>query len=69
MKLSEDEIKQRLTRLHNLENLYTKARERITLLIKENKELKQKIKDLEDKDKDKGERIEAMGLKMVKSWI
>ena len=38
--LSSEEIGQRLIKLRNFEQLYPKARERIEILEKENKELK-----------------------------
>jgi len=44
MRLTEQEIKQRLTRLQNLERLYPIARKRIEKLEKENKELRLIIK-------------------------
>lgn len=62
--LSEQEIQQRLTRLRNLERLYGTARERIVFLEKENRYLKLKIKELEDKDNDKNQRIEAMSFQL-----
>lgn len=58
--LSPEEIKQRLIRLTNLEQLHLKARQRIVSLEKENKQLKQRIKELEDKNKDLNEKIEAI---------
>lgn len=64
MSLSEIDIKHRLTALRNLEPLYAKARERITLLEKQNKQLKQKVKELEDRDKDKGEKLEALSFEL-----
>jgi hypothetical protein len=47
VELSKDEVNKRLIRLRNLERLYVIARERITFLEKENKELKLRIKDCE----------------------
>lgn len=64
MKLTEQEINRRLIRLRNLERLYPKARERIVLLEKENKLLKQRINELEKKDKDKDQKIEAMAFQL-----
>lgn len=64
MHLSESEINQRLIRLRNLENLHVKARKRIIFLEKENKQLRTKIKELEAKDIDKGEKIEAMSFQL-----
>jgi len=58
--LSTEEIKQRLTRLNNLEHLYPIARKRIDTLVEENKFLKQRVKELEGNDKDKNQRIEAL---------
>ena len=40
--LSQEEIRQRLIRLNNLEHLHAGARERIAVLEKENKQLKQR---------------------------
>ena len=60
MELSKKEIDRRLIRLRNLEHLYAIARERIVLLEKENKQLKARIKELEDKDSDKDKRIEDL---------
>lgn len=60
MPLSENEIHQRLVRLRNLELLHLKAKERIILLEKENRELKQRIKELEDKNNDQNTKIEAL---------
>jgi transposase len=62
--LSAQEIQKRLTRLRNLEGLYSIARERITLLEKENKILKLRIKELEDKDNEKNQKIEAMSFQL-----
>jgi len=64
MKISQEEIKKRLIRLRNLESLHIKARKRIVTLLKENKRLKQRIKELEEKDKNKGERIETMAFQL-----
>ena len=60
MELSKEEIDKRLIRLRNLEHLYSVARERIVLLEKENRQLKARIKELEDKDRDKDKRIENL---------
>lgn len=60
MNLSENEVRQRLIRLYNLENLHTKARERIVSLEKENKILRQRVKDLEDQNKDLNTKIETL---------
>jgi len=64
MPLSENEVHQRLIRLRNLENLHAKARERIVFLEAENKELKQRIRELEEKDSDKNRRIEALAFQL-----
>lgn len=64
MKLTEQEINERLIRLRNLERLYPRARARIVFLEKENKLLKQRIKELEKKDKDKDQKIEAMAFQL-----
>ena len=64
MQLSENEIRQRLIRLHNLEDLHSKARERIVFLEAENKELKRRINELEEKDNDKNGRIEALAFQL-----
>ena len=60
MELSKEEIDKRLIRLRNLEHLYSVARERILWLETENKHLKARIKELEDKDRDKDKRIEDL---------
>lgn len=64
MKLTEEEVKQRLIELRNLKVLYAKARERIALLEAETKQQKERIRELEAKDKDKGEKIEAMAFQL-----
>jgi transposase len=64
MNLSKEEIEKRLMRLHNLEHLHTKARERIVSLEAENKILKQRIKELEEKDNDKNAKIEALAFQL-----
>src|SRR3989338_3467386 len=53
-------MKQRLVRLNNLEHLHAMSRERIVGLEKENKELKQRIKELEDKNNDQHTKLEAL---------
>ena len=58
--LSTEEIKQRLIRLNNLEHLYPIARKRIVLLEGQIKQLKQRIKELEDKNNDQNTKIEAL---------
>lgn len=64
MQLSKTEINKRLIRLRNLENLHTRARARIVFLEKENKQLRTRIKELEDRDKEKGEKIEVMSFQL-----
>ena len=64
MKLTEQEVNGRLIRLRNLERLYPIARERIIFLEQENKLLKQRINELEKKDKDKDQKIEAMAFQL-----
>ena len=59
-KLSNSDIKQRLTRLRNLERLYPLAKKRIVILKQEVKQLKVRVKELEDKDRDKDKRIEDL---------
>lgn len=70
-KLTDDEIKQRLIRGRNLERLYDLAKKRIVILEAENKQLKARIKELEERDRDKGERIEALSfqLEQIKNKI
>ena len=62
--MTDEQIKQRLIRLRNLELLYAKARERIALLESENKRQKERIAELEKNDKDKGEKLEAMAFQL-----
>lgn len=64
MHLSENEIQERLTRLRNLEYLHAKARERIVFLEEENKRLKERLKELEEKDNDKNTKIEALAFQL-----
>src|SRR3989344_1667804 len=64
MKLTEQEVNGRLIRLRNLERLYPIARKRIIFLEQENKLLKQRINELEKKDKDKDQKIEAMAFQL-----
>lgn len=61
-KLTEGDVAQRLIRGRNLEQLHDRAQKRITILKKENKQLKARVKELEERDRDKGERIEALSL-------
>lgn len=62
--LSAEEIKQRLIRLRNLEYLYARAKKRISWLEKENKDLKARIKELEDRYKDRNTKIETMSYEL-----
>ncbi len=64
MQLSETEIKKRLVELHNLKALHIRAKERIVILQKENKQLRARVKELEARDKDKGEKIDAMSFQL-----
>ena len=64
MNLSEEEIEKRLARLRNLEMLHAKAKERIVFLETENKNLKARIKELEEKDNDKNAKIEALAFQL-----
>ena len=64
MSLTDEQVKQRLIRLRNLELLYAKARERIALLESENKRQKERIAELEKNDKDKGEKLEALAFQL-----
>src|SRR3989344_2702632 len=58
--LSTEEVKQRLIRLNNLEQMYPRAKKRIVLLEEQVKQLKQRIKELEDKNNDQNTKIEAL---------
>lgn len=62
--LTDEETKKRLVELRNLRMLYGKARERIALLEIENKQLKERIKELEKRDSDKDTRIESMAFQL-----
>lgn len=64
MSLTDEDIKQRLIRLRNLELLYAKARERIALLESENKRQKERIAELEKNDRDKNTKIEAFAFQL-----
>lgn len=64
MSLTNEDIKQRLIRLRNLEHLYTIARERIALLEAENKRQKERIALLEQNDKDKSAKLEAFAFQL-----
>lgn len=59
-KLTDAELTRRLIRGRNLERLYDLAQKRITILKTENKQLKARVKELEEQDHDKGEKIEAL---------
>lgn len=60
MRLSESEVRQRLLHLRNLEHLHVAARKRIVLVEKENKALKLRIKELEEKNNNLSGKIEAL---------
>jgi hypothetical protein len=60
----DQEIKKRLIRLSNLERLHAVARKRIVFLEKENKQLRQRIKELEDKNNDQNTKIESMAFQL-----
>jgi hypothetical protein len=64
VQLSETEIKKRLVELRNLRALHIRAKGRIVFLEKENRNLKRRIRELEERDKDKGEKIEAMSFQL-----
>lgn len=64
MKLTKEEVTCRLIELRNLKVLYAKARERIALLEAETKQQKERIRELETRDKDKGDKIEAMAFQL-----
>lgn len=64
MHLSENEMRRRLIRLRNLEMLHAKARERIIVVEAENTILKQRIRELEEKDNDKNAKIEALAFQL-----
>ena len=59
-RLTDEEVKHRLIQGRNLKWLYDLAKERITILESENKQLKIRIKELENKDHDKDKRIEDL---------
>jgi len=60
VELSKDEVKKRLVRLSNLEQMYGRAKKRITFLEKENLNLRKRVKELEDQNKDLSGKIEAL---------
>ena len=60
----ETEIKKRLVELRNLKALHIRAKKRIVFLEQENRQLRTRIKELEKRDKDKGEKIEAMSFQL-----
>ena len=64
MQLLETEIKKRLVELRNLKALHIRAKKRIVFLEQENRQLRTRIKELEKRDKDKGEKIEAMSFQL-----
>ena len=62
--LTKKEIYDRMIELRNLRKLHKQDRERIKHLKKENKDLKLRVAELEQKDKDKGEVIEKLSLQV-----
>jgi transposase len=64
VELSKAEVKQRLIRLGNLEHLHIRAKERIAFLEQENRQLKARIKELEKRDNDKNQKIEALAFQL-----
>lgn len=56
-KLAPNDITQRLIRGRNLERLYIVAKKRIFILQTENKQLRARVKELEDKDRDKDKKL------------
>lgn len=69
--LTPSEIKRRLIRGKNLERLHVLAKKRIVILETENKQLKLRIKELEERDRDKREKIEVLSfqLEQIKNKI
>lgn len=63
-KLTPHEIKHRLIRGRNIEHLYDLAKKRITILQTENKQLKARVKELEERDRDKGEKIDELSFQL-----
>ena len=64
LNLTEQEIRQRLIRLRNLEYLHTKAKKRIVAQDKEIKALNLRIEDLENQNKEKDKIIETFRLQL-----
>lgn len=64
MALGEDEIRRRFQELRNERMLHLKARERVLRLEAENKLLKRRIRELEDRNDDQNRRIEAMAYEL-----
>ncbi len=64
VKLSDNEIGERLQRLRNLERLYPIARQRIEFLEKENRDLKEQVKALQSLVKLQSEVIEKLKLRI-----
>ncbi len=64
IQLSDKEINQRLVRLRNLERLHKQARNRIIAQDKEIKFLKARVKELEEKNREKDKAIEEFRLQL-----
>ena len=64
IKLSDKEIRQRLVRLRNLDHLHKQARKRIIAQDKEIKFLKARVKELEEKNREKDKAIEEFRLQL-----
>ncbi|HCX89129.1 MAG TPA: hypothetical protein DHT43_01150, partial [Deltaproteobacteria bacterium] len=64
VKLSDEEIRKRLIELRNLKYLYGKAKKRIASQDKTIKFLKLRVKELEEKDKQKDKIIESLMLQL-----
>jgi hypothetical protein len=63
-KLTESDIRLRLIRGRNLERLYVLAKKRIVILQTENKQLRARIKELEDKDQDKDKKLADLSFQL-----
>jgi hypothetical protein len=63
-KLAESDIKHRLIRGRNIERLYALAKKRILILQTENKQLRARIKELEDKDRDKDKKLTDLSFQL-----
>lgn len=64
MKLTTEEINKRMIELRNLRKLHAAARERILVLETENKTLKARVKELEQRDRENNQRITDLSLQM-----